>query len=77
MRGSAGPGGRDVAAPPPAARAAVPGVDALVPVDLPVDLPVDVVVVLEQEERADEAERAERALGGDGGAGAGEHVFVR
>jgi hypothetical protein len=44
---------------------------------VPVDLPVDVVVVLEQEERADQADRAERVPGGLEGAWAGEHVFVR
>jgi hypothetical protein len=44
---------------------------------VPVDLPVDVVVVLEQEERADEAEGTERVLGGCAGSPAGEHVFVR
>ena len=44
---------------------------------VPVDLPVDVVVVLEQEERANEAECAERVLRGHGRSRRGEHVFVR
>ena len=41
-----------------------------------VDLPVDVVVVLEQQEGADEAKRIERALPQSGCPFGREHVFV-
>jgi hypothetical protein len=41
------------------------------------DLPVDLVVVLEQQERADEAKRTERALPNRRCSSWGEHVFVR
>jgi hypothetical protein len=41
------------------------------------DLPVDLVVVLEQQERADEAKRIERALPDLRCSSWGEHVFVR
>ena len=41
------------------------------------DLPVDVVIVLEQQERADEAKRIERAPPGLRCSSWGEHVFVR
>lgn len=41
-----------------------------------VDLPVDVVVVLEQQEGANEAKRIERALPQLGCPFGGEHVFV-
>jgi hypothetical protein len=41
------------------------------------DLPVDLVVVLEQQERADEAKRIERASPSLRCSSWGEHVFVR
>jgi hypothetical protein len=41
------------------------------------DLPFDLVVVLEQQERADEAKRIERASPGLRCSSWGEHVFVR
>jgi hypothetical protein len=41
------------------------------------DLPVDLVIVLEQQERADEAKRIERAPPDRRCSSWGEHVFVR
>jgi hypothetical protein len=42
-----------------------------------VDLPVDVVVVLEQQERADQGERVVRSAREWGWSALGEHVFVK